>query len=364
MKIYPFNDPEALEAKIQAELEELLERVLAEERKTQEKLNFIPELTNPSLDCLAQRYADQAKLADQFEAEIYSDIHSYDLASMGIQTKAVVDFIKLEFTLQQETNRSQIKKYLTEKTGIRHYIEESNIEISEFGKKYSVKVHDLKSAAQLEKLIEQLGHFGVIRQYIEIVEIELSLDFYNAPRKELLIALFKSLKLSESAFNMRIYRREGEVRMVPLNLIKMQQYLEQSYCIGINPKDSDLYYRLYRKVTDRMSPLSPKDHRLRLEVNLSRKELIKITSDLLDIETLIKQGFKHIDFTKLSEDASEVVEQEYRQYVRPYGQEVTSFRSKSGNKRTLHEDIKLNAELNKIKRAAVSNLSRHFRRSE
>ena len=152
--------------------------------------------------------------------------------------------------------------------------------------------------------------------------------------------------------------------MVPLNLIKMQQYLEQSYCIGINPKDSDLYYRLYRKVTDRMSPLSPKDHRLRWEVNLSRKELIKSTSDLLDIETLIKQGFKHIDFTKLSEDASEVVEQEYRQYVRPYGQEVTSFRSKSGNKRTLHEDIKLNAELNKIKRAAVSNLSRHFRRSE
>src|SRR5690606_9212899 len=122
--------------------------------------------------------------------------------------KAVVDFIKLEFIAQQETNRSQIKKYLTEKTGIRYYIEESDIEISESGKKYSVKVHDLKSAAHLERLIEQLGYFGVNRQYIEIVEIELSLDFYNAPRKELLIALFKSLKLSESAFNMRIYRRK------------------------------------------------------------------------------------------------------------------------------------------------------------
>lgn len=362
--IYPFNDPEALEAKIQAELEELLERVLAEERKAQEELNFIPELINPSLDYLAQRYAGRTKLADEFEAVIYSDIHSYDLLSMGIQTTAVVDFIKLEFIPQPGTDRSQIKKYLTEKTGVRHYIEESNIEIAEFGRKYSIKVHDLKSVAQLERVIEQLEHFGVNRQFLEIIEIELSLDFYNAPRKELLIALFKSLKLSKNTSDVRFYRYKGEVRKVPLNLLKTQQYLEKFYCIGINPQNSDLYYRLYRKVTDRMSPLSPEDHRLRLEVNLSRKELIKITLDLLDIETLIREGFKHIDFTRLSEDAGELLEMEYRQHVQLYGQEVTSFRSKSGNRRTLQEGIKLNAELNKMKRIAVSNLVRNFKRAE
>lgn len=44
---YPFHDPEALEAQIQAELEELLEQVEEEERKAQESLIFSPELTNP-----------------------------------------------------------------------------------------------------------------------------------------------------------------------------------------------------------------------------------------------------------------------------------------------------------------------------
>lgn len=360
---YPFHDPEALEAQIQAELEELLEQVEAEERKAQESLIFSPELTNPSVGCLAQRYADRAKLASEFETEIYSDIHSYDLPRMRIQTAAVIDFMKLELSPQKETHRSLIKKYLTEKTGTRHYIEESEVEIAEVGTKYVITVHDVKSAAQLYKLIEHLGHFGVNRQLINVVEVELSLDFYNAPRKELLIALFKSLKLSEDANNIRVYRRKGEKRDMPFNLNRTQQYLKNGYCIGINPKGSDVYYRLYHKVVNKMLPLPPEEHRLRLEVNLHRHELEKITPNLTDFEAIIREGFKHIDFTKLDEDVDESLKQEYRRHVRPYGQEVMPFRSKSGNRRTLPEGIKLNAEVNKIKRTAVSNLLRNFRKN-
>ena len=361
--VYLLSDPEALEAQIQAELEELLKQVEAEEREAQETLIFSPELTNPSVGCLAQRYADRAKLADEFEAEIYSDIHSYDLPRMGIQTAAVIDFMKLELFPQKETHRSLIKKYLTEKTGTRHYIEDSEVEIAEVGTKYVITVHDVKSAAQLCNLIEHLGHFGVNRQLINVVEIELSLDFYNAPRKEFLIALFKSLKLSEDTSNVRFYRRKGETRDVPFNLNRTQQYLENRYCIGINPKGSDVYYRLYNKVTDKMLPLPPEEHRLRLEVNLHRNELEKITPNLADFEAIIREGFKYIDFTKLDEDVDESLKQEYQRHVRPHGQEVMPFRSKSGNRRTLPEGIKLNAELNKIKRTAVSNLLRNFRKN-
>ncbi|MFX5298621.1 hypothetical protein ABTD24_18290, partial [Acinetobacter baumannii] len=90
------------------------------------------------------------------------------------------------------------------------------------------------------------------------------------PRKELLIALLKSLRLPEDAQNIRVYREKGTRKDVPIDLMDMQTYIHESYCIGVNPKGEDLYYRLYHKVTDRQQPLPPDQHRLRLEVNLGR----------------------------------------------------------------------------------------------
>ncbi|HCQ9560398.1 TPA: hypothetical protein OMP85_003428 [Acinetobacter baumannii] len=321
---------------------------------------FSPKLTNPSIPELQQRYVKQAKLADELEAQIYSDIRSYDWKLMGIQAKAVIDFMKLEFEPKTDIERSLIKKYLTEKTGTRFYIQESEFNLEKVGKKFTITIHDIKSGKQLSQIIGILSHYGVNRQLVKVVEAELALDFYNAPRKELLIALFKCLRLPQDARSIRVYRRKDETQKVPVDLIQMQKYLNDFYCIGINPRGSQRYYRLYNKVTDKKQSLPPEQHRLRLEVNLGRNELNKITPNLSDFKTIITEGFKHIDFTELGANADHLLRKKYWQQVRPYGKEVRPFRSRSGNKRVLPEGIKQNQSLNAIKRTSVSNLTRHF----
>ncbi|MDV7434926.1 hypothetical protein R4483_18000 [Acinetobacter baumannii] len=345
---------------IQAELEALLEQVEAEEQEAKKTLTFTPELTNPSLALLEERFANRARAAEEIEAQIYSDIYSYEWPCMGIHAKAVVDFMKLEFVPQTNTHRSMIKKYLTEKTGTKFYIEELEVDTEQLGNKFVITIHDVKNRRQLEQILDELSHYGLNRQLVKVVEIELSLDFYNAPRKELLIALLKSLRLPEDAQNIRVYREKGTRKDVPIDLMDMQTYIHESYCIGVNPKGEDLYYRLYHKVTDRQQPLPPDQHRLRLEVNLGRSKIEKFTPYLADFKTIINEGFKYIDFTELDADADASLKDTYRKKVKPYGQEIQPFRSRSGNKRTLQEGIKLNATLNRLKRNAVSNLVRNF----
>lgn len=353
--VHPHRDEDA----IQAELEALLAQVEAEEREAQKTLTFTPDLTNPSLDSLAERFADRAQATEEMEAQIYSDIHSYEWPCMGIQAKAAVDFMKLEFVPQTNTHRSMIKKYLTEKTGTKFYIEEeSEVDVEQAGKKFIITIHDIKSRQQLERILDELSHYGVNRQLVKVVGIELSLDFYNAPRKELLIALFKCLRLPKDAQDMRVYREKR--KDMPVSLMKVKEYLDDFYCIGINHQDSDLFYRLYYKITDRQQPLPPDQHRLRLEVSLGRSEVEKFTPYLSNFKTIINEGFKHIDFTELDTNVDADFRDSYRKKVKPYGQEVQPFRSRSGNKRTLPEGIKTNTALNRLKRNAVSNLVRNF----
>lgn len=343
---------------IQAELEALLEQVEAEEQEAKKTLTFTPELTNPSLALLEERFANRARAVEEIEAQIYSDIYSYEWPCMGIQAKAAVDFMKLEFVPQTKTHRSMIKKYLTEKTGTRFYIEESEVDVEQAGKKFIITIHDIKSRQQLEQILDELSHYGVNRQLVKVVGVELSLDFYNAPRKELLIALFKCLRLPKDAQDMRVYREKR--KDMPVSLMKVKEYLDDFYCIGINHQDSDLFYRLYYKITDRQQPLPPDQHRLRLEVSLGRSEVEKFTPYLSNFKTIINGGFKHINFTELDTNVDADFRDSYRKKVKPYGQEVQPFRSRSGNTRTLPEGIKTNTALNLMKRNAVSNLVRNF----
>ena len=104
------------------------------------------------MDSLTQMYAKNAQSADDFETIIYSDINNYDFKAMGIKIKAQVDFLDLYFEINKDSTRHDIKKYLTEKTRIRHYI-------SEFKNGFIVRFHDINSLDQLRRRIQHLNHF-------------------------------------------------------------------------------------------------------------------------------------------------------------------------------------------------------------
>lgn len=81
---------------------------------------------------------ENALQAYDFETLIYSNIHNYDFKAMNIMVKAHVDFLDLYFEINRSSSRHDIKKYLTEKTGIKHYI-------SEYGKGFIIRLHDMNS---------------------------------------------------------------------------------------------------------------------------------------------------------------------------------------------------------------------------
>lgn len=64
------------------------------------------------------------------------------------------------------------QKFLTEKTGITHYI-------SEFKNGFIIRLHDMNSLDQLRRRIQHLNHFQCKKDSFRIMEIELAIDFYR-----------------------------------------------------------------------------------------------------------------------------------------------------------------------------------------
>ena len=124
------------------------------------------------MDSLAEMYAKNAQSADDWETINYSNINNYDFKAMKIKVKAQVDFLDLHFEISKPSTRHDIKKYLTEKTGIAHYI-------SEHGKGFIIRLHDINSLRELQHRIEYLKHFDCNKESFQITEIELAIDFYR-----------------------------------------------------------------------------------------------------------------------------------------------------------------------------------------
>lgn len=90
------NAQEVLTARLDDELDQLLLESLADERNiTTVSPKISEEELEQQLQGMRQRYANNAKHADDWETEIYSDIQSYDFKAMGIEIKPVIDFMTL-----------------------------------------------------------------------------------------------------------------------------------------------------------------------------------------------------------------------------------------------------------------------------
>lgn len=308
-----------------------------------------------SLESLQKRYMDNAKSADNLETIIYSNINNYDFKSMSIRIKAQVDFLDLYFEIGKSSTRHDIKKYLTEKTGVTHYI-------SEYRNGFIIRLHDMNSMNELQRRIQYLHHFDCNEDSFRIMEIELAIDFYRFKHKALVTALLKSIRLPHTAENFRVFKNQlGVFTPIPTAPLTLMQKLENGYNIGINRKDADEYWHLYVKTTDHnKQPLPMNQWRIRAEKNIKHNILNKMDNRLINLKRILLNGFKGLNFTQLKNDAPQTLKDSYKEKVKPFGIEQEIYYDKYRHKRILFEYIEKNTALNKLVSNAVHNLVRNF----
>lgn len=272
-----------------------------------------------------------------------------------IQIKAQVDFIDLYFEIGKTSTRHDIKKFLTEKTGIAHYI-------SEHETGFIIRLHDMNSLSVLRRRISYLRHFKCKIDSFKIMEIELAIDFYNFKHRALTTALFKSIRLPSTVENLRVYKSQlGVFTPIPSTPHSMFRKLKNGYNIGINHRDADEYWHLYVKTTDcNKQPLPKNKWRVRAEKNIKCNILNQMDNRLVNIKRVLLDGFKGLSFTQLTANATKELTVEYKNTVRAFGTETPTYYDKNRHKRNLPQSMKTHGELNKIISTAVNNLVRSF----
>jgi len=322
-------------------------------------LSFNIHTSNDELDLIIESmkliYANNAKNADQLETKILSNIHSYDFKAMNIKLKACLDFVDIYFQVEKSCTRHDIKKYLTEKTKIRHFIKES-------GDGYIIRLHDMNSIHSINKRLMHLSHFGLAKNSLAITEMEVAIDFYGYKHLALISALFKSLKLPNNTENLRIFRAQtGVFTPIPSDPIVLHSKIDDGYNIGINHKLADEYWHLYRKQTDHNGQSLPEvEWRVRAEKNVKVNILSKMDNRLVNIKRVLLDCFKGIRFTQLKQGTIQKTKQMYNDKVEAYGAENEVYFDANRNLRKLPCYIELNTDLNKLVMNAVCNLAKNF----
>lgn len=363
---------------------ELLE--LADELKREEALHSVSANDDEFYDfdqsqidkSLKARYAPYSKQADKLEAEIYSDIHSYEFARSiefeseilknsnikieykAIVVKAVVDYFKLEFKVESEVcDFKHIRKTFKDaKICDNLHVDES----MKYERKFIITLHDVNDKETLNDVVDLLSRqYNAKREDMTIKAIELSLDFYNVGNRGFLTALHKSMRYAKNDTNFRIYKNQNRFLSIPKLPLQLAQRLANGFNIAVGHRDNaDVRYHAYCKTTDNYQHLNDDQQRLRFEVTLARSALDCVDCNIDNIKKIIKHGFDYISFTKLSSNATEDQKKKNRQTVAPFGQERAEYTSKVRHKRVLEENCETHAELNALVKSAIDNLLRKF----
>lgn len=338
--------------------------------------------TDDDIDQLRTRFSKYASMADQYEAEIYSDIGNYilyktlaplshSLQSAGFQLEnwkpveisAVVDWVDLEFVIDpmkcalgsEEETRRKIKAFLALKTATKFYIDVDR-------SRFRIRIHDVYNKQSLLKVFDLLSRqYGVDVNGIAIVGIELALDFNHVPNNGFLVALHKSAQYRGNSENFRVYKTDKVYTPVPDSPLMLMHLFDYGYNLAVGHRDhADIRYHIYHKVTDNnKQPLSPDRHRHRFEITLNKKALESFDCQHVNMSKVIGEAFKMIKFTRLSKRANEDDRSQYRKCVLPFGMEQMT-KSKHGHRRNLHETIEVHGALNELKRGAVRKLVERF----
>ncbi|WHP05428.1 hypothetical protein QLH32_15655 [Acinetobacter corruptisaponis] len=391
-----YGNDNALEDQLTKELDDLLlscEKETAFTTITTTSTNEEIRAVNADLQ---RRHKNNVKQLETAERNKICNIKYYNRLSMknaGITIKACIDFIDVKFETAKPFNRSVIKKYLTEKTGIRHFIktvgesddvlrdEESNNLNDNIGTAFVIRLHDVKNLKALTERLSILKYYNLSLNVadLEIVRIERAIDFSNAPHF-MRIALLKAVQLSK-AENCRFYNKSAffpkkEKTGGIFSIFNNFNDVRDGNTIYINNKDDDHYYRIYFKTTDfNKRPLKVEDHRVRFEENYSGSALLQLndgrTVTIRDIETVIKAMSKALIFTRLRDDALPYFKSAYRDIAKPYGLEresvsvdkyrVKKRRDKYGNETRLLKYLETHIEFNQVIAKVQHKLAEKFK---
>lgn len=335
-----------------------------------------------TLDAYASKPSIKAGVleAEKVEAKV-SNIHLYDVVGKEYKLvesklphhfsltkpriKAVVDWLKLEFCVDEDYSFSHPTKPFQD---IRHFLKKNDINPNAYVESvgnskpvFRVNLYDINSLKQLKKITHLLEQeYGATD--FKIVTLELSLDFWNTKSIPFMLALAKSVKVSGDIRDdqLRVYKGKNFFHKMPKSSSRAIKYLNDGCTIGIGHKEEDeVYIRIYFKKVDQNIHLPLSKHRIRIEVNLKESVLQKEGLQIDNLKTLITNGFKKLQFTRLDEVASTEFKNSYTDRVQMYGRE-TKIISKSRNKRNLPEFVIPYRELNKTVSKAVTNLTRNF----
>lgn len=318
------------------------------------------------LDKLQERLADNVK-----DAELYHPINVEPFSSAKV--KAVIDWLVLRFSVDptqctffKEPNaRSHIKKFITERTGIRHYVASDDRHITQDGTSFTIRLHDVRNAKDLKKITDLLqSQYGASREAMTIEAIELSLDLYCGDGSAMVIKLHKAMQYPVDSRLLRTYKTKWTQRDIPTAPHILYDLVENGYNLAMGDHRSDeLCVRIYFKRTDNGGqPLPVEQHRARIEVTLINSVFDRdgIDRHLDSWSEIITCGFKKMQFTKLSKQATPTEKDEYYTQVKPFGKEQAGKLSISRHKRNLPDSIGIHGWLNIAKRTAVKALVKRF----
>ncbi|EJO34984.1 hypothetical protein ACINWCA157_0552 [Acinetobacter radioresistens WC-A-157] len=331
---------------------------------------------NDVLDAYGKRLEQNALKADKLEAELNSDIRTYDLSTLTV--KAVIDWLDLEFTVNPIACRfthndkpfQDIRKFLKDE-GINNncHIDESQKDEGTF----IIRLHDIERKNEIEKISSALARqYGADHNKMKIVAIELSTDWRGAKSNGLLTALHKSVRYDSATDNFRIYRRRSDkVEVMPSKPHCLIQRLNHGYNMGMGHRDdAPTRYHAYNKTTNNGKPLPQQDQHPRFEVTHKREALSKVDNSVDNLKGIITFGFSHIGFyfrpkQKLTSQYLDGIikgihHDKYLSIVKPYGQAVELHYNESRNKTIVPDDMETYSTLNQKVRNAVKNLARHF----
>lgn len=363
--------------------------------------NSLEKKLAKELDDLLTSFDDEnttvpCKLIKPFDLTNLSNYDRVTMKKMGIKVEACLDFIDIKFTTTMPQDRSIIKKYLTEKTGIKHFIKvihehdevlENDDTSTASGTTFVIRLHDIKSIKNLFKRLNHLKYYNstLNPEDFEIVGIERAIDFYNASQL-MCIALFKAVQLNKAekcrAYNANKIYSEKDKGILKLQIGGIEHLYDDKAAsfincntIYINDKNSDYHLRFYFKTTDfNKRQINEKDYRVRFEQFYSGLELLKLNNNevvtVKDLNAVIRKMSSELRFTKLRNDAFPYFASSFYNFIKPYGLEKPYFLNAAGKKikrrknnrsTSMCQYIKSHTEFNQVVRDAQKELAEKFK---
>lgn len=275
---------------------------------------------------------------------------------------AVIDWLRFEM---QVSKAYKFKRPTQPYNDIKDFLKVKGINVNSYVKQtggctFEIDLHDVKNGKEYAETLSKL-RAEYEPSSLKIITLEVSIDFWHVSASAFLLALQKSVKVTDLFENtdLRIYNDDGG-KVMPRTATNAMKHVHDGKTIGIGHKNKgSVYLRIYFKTTDKGLDLPKDQHRTRIEINVRDETLASMGNDADNLKHLANESFKLLKFTRLADTATAKQTAEYRSNVELFGKEISVI-SKSRNRRKHLDHIETHSEFNKVVSKAVSNFLRGF----